>query len=73
MSEGATLPVELVGDARLQRNGAVRFEPMDDGCALYDHGTGKVYILNLVAGSIGRASSFACRVDQRVTEAQHDE
>ncbi len=49
MSESPTPPVELSSGARLQRSGSVRFEPMDDGCALYDPGTGQVYILNLIA------------------------
>lgn len=36
-------------DVRPRRNSSTRFEPLDDGCAVYDHASGRVYLLNSTA------------------------
>lgn len=45
-------PAALTGRVRPRRNASIHFEPLDDGCALYDPVSGRVHILNLTAASI---------------------
>ena len=44
--------MQISDHVRPRRNCAVRFEPLDDGCAAYDHASGRVYILNSTAALI---------------------
>ncbi|MFQ5671295.1 MAG: PqqD family protein [Acidobacteriota bacterium] len=36
-------------DVRFRRDPSIRFEPLDDGCAVYDQASGRIYILNSTA------------------------
>lgn len=52
MESGRAGPVGIADDARPRRPEAIRFEPLDDGCALFNARTGQVHILNLTAACI---------------------
>ncbi len=56
--------MELADQARPRRRSRVRFEPLSDGCALYDVVRGRVHILNVTAAYVwsscdGRSSLAA--------------